>query len=102
MTATIRGRFSSSDGSDGGSSGSGVSYTENSAAVLSVAVPGRAPYAVYVPKFKIPRKRLSIPGEPIPVLVSASDPRDVDLRWDEMPSLGDQVAARMVMNAALS
>ena len=95
MTVTIRGRFYSGDNGDGTSSGSGVSYTMNSAAVLSVALPGQPPYAVYVPKFKFARKHLAIPAEPMPALVAAGDPRDVEIRWDEMPGLGDQIAARM-------
>jgi len=95
MTVTIRGHYYASGGDDGASNGSGVALTESSAAVLSVAVPGRAPYAVYVAKFKIPRKRISIPGEAMPVLVSATDPRDVEIVWDEMPGLGDQIAAKM-------
>jgi hypothetical protein len=99
MTVSVRGHYYASgsgggDG-DGGSTGSGVGLTESSAAVLSVAVPGRAPYAVYVPKFKIPRKRISIPGEAMPVLVSATDPGEVEIVWDEMPGLGDQIAAKM-------
>jgi hypothetical protein len=95
MTATIRGRLVSSGDADGGATRSGVTVTQNSAAVLSVAVPGRAPYAVYLPKFKFSRKHLAIPGEPMPALVDAADPGDVEILWDEMPALGDQIASRM-------
>jgi hypothetical protein len=95
MTVTIRGRYGSYDGGDDGSSGSGVSFTENSPAVLSVAVAGRPPYPVYLEKFKFPRRRLSLPGEPMPALVSATDPRAVEILWTEMPTLMEQAAARM-------
>ncbi|HEY1488998.1 MAG TPA: hypothetical protein VGF84_23020 [Micromonosporaceae bacterium] len=96
MTASVRGRFDAGGSDpDGGSTSSAVTLLSSSQAVLSVAVPGRAPYAVFVPKFKIPRKRLSIPGEAIPVTVSITDPSDVELLWDEMPGLGDQISARM-------
>ena len=37
----------------------------------------------------------SIPGEAMPVLVSATDPRDVEIVWDEMPGLRDQIAGKM-------
>jgi hypothetical protein len=99
MIATARGRYDSGDTGDastgGGGSHPGVGLTSASEAVLSVAVPGQAPYAVYVQKFKIPRKHHSIPGEPIPATVSASDPQKVEILWDEAPGLMDQVAARM-------
>ena len=103
MIATARGRYDSGDTGDastgGGGSHPGVGLTSASEAVLSVAVPGRAPYAVYVQKFKVPRKHLSIPGEPIPATVSASDPQKVDILWNEAPGLMDQVAARMADSA---
>ncbi len=95
MTVTIRGRYESGSDADGSSSGSGVSFSASSAAVLSVCVPGRSPYAVTVSKFKFPAKRLSIPGEPMPVLVSTTNPSDVEILWAEMPDLGDQIGARM-------
>jgi hypothetical protein len=97
MIATARERYDSGDtGEDGGGS---YGFTGASEAVLAVAVPGRAPYAVFVPKFKIPRKYHSIPGEPIPAAVSASDPQKVEILWQEAPGLMDQVAARMADSA---
>ncbi len=101
IVATVRGRFETTGGDADGSgpTSSGVTLNANSAAVLSVAVPGRPPYAVYLAKFKIPSRRLSIPGEPMPVLVSATNPRDIEILWDEMPSMGDQIAARMADQA---
>ncbi|MCW2751369.1 MAG: hypothetical protein JWR83_2479, partial [Aeromicrobium sp.] len=95
LIATVRGRYDSGDTGDastgGGGSAPGVGLTSASEAVLSVAVPGRAPYPVYVQKFKIPRKHLSIPGEAMPATVSASDPQKVEILWKEAPGLMDQV-----------
>ncbi|MCW2801756.1 MAG: hypothetical protein JWQ70_3228, partial [Aeromicrobium sp.] len=103
LVATVRGRYDSGDTGDastgGGGSHPGVGLTSASEAVLSVAVPGRAPYAVFVPKFKVPRKHLSIPGEAMPATVSASDPQKVEILWKEAPGLMDQVTARMADSA---
>ena len=69
--------------------GSGqVSFQLRSAAVLSVTVPGRAPYAIYVRKFRFPRQsRTDYTGAGYPALVSQSDPNDVEILWDEVPSV---------------
>lgn len=103
MIATVRGHFEQGGSGDassgGGTSRPQVNLTRNSEAVLSVAVPGRAPYAVYVPKFKIPPKHLSIPGEPMPAMVSATDPQKVEILWKEAPGIMDQVAARVADSA---
>lgn len=96
MIATIRGRFSSSGGGeDGGPTRTGVTLNDNSAAVLSVVVPGKAPYAVYLPKFKIPTKHLTVPGEAIPALVAVANPKDVTILWEETQAFGDIIAARI-------
>ncbi|MEO8094778.1 MAG: hypothetical protein ABI632_07585, partial [Pseudolysinimonas sp.] len=96
MVSTLRGRFSSSSGADeGGPTRKQVTLTSPSAAVLSVSVPGRDPYAVYLPKFKIPSRHLVIPGEAMPATVSDSDPTDIQLIWEEAPSLNAQIADRM-------
>jgi hypothetical protein len=101
MLATVRGRYDSGDsGDDGGSTGSGVSLMSNSPAVLSVWIPGEAPYAAYLPKFKVPRKHIVIPGEPLDVLVKTSDRQDVEILWSELPGIVDQVAARASDSAA--
>jgi len=101
MVATVRGRYSSGDtGDDGGSTGSEVSLMRESAAVLSVAIPGEARYAVYVPKFKVPRSHIVIPGEPINVLVKTTNRQDVEILWSELPQIGDQIAARASDSAA--
>ena len=95
---SIRGRYHSGESNAGGSGGF-VSLPSSSAAVLSVTVPGRPASAVYLPRFSYPRKHLSLPGEALPALVSAADPRDVEIRWDEMTPLGDQIAGRMADSA---
>jgi hypothetical protein len=64
-------------------------------AVLAVTVPGRDPYAVYKPKFKIPNRMLGITGGGVPALVSSSDPTDVAIEWDTLGSFTDQLGARM-------
>ena len=53
-------------------------------AVLSVNVPGQAPYAVLQRKFKRPR---GMAGLIVPALVSSSDPTDVEVLWDELASM---------------
>ena len=95
ILASVRGRFESGDdGDEGGATRTAVSLTSNSPAVLSVALPGEAPYAAYLPKFKIPHRHLLIPGEPMDVLVKAADRQDVEILWSELAGLADQVAAR--------
>jgi hypothetical protein len=64
-------------------------------AVLAVNVPGRAPYAVLDPRFKRPRNKADIVGAGLPALVSTTDPNDVEILWDEVPSLETQVEQRV-------
>ena len=64
-------------------------------AVLSVNVPGQAPYAVFQPKFKRPRLSADLTGAGLPALVSASDPSDVEILWDELASLDSQLSQRI-------
>jgi hypothetical protein len=52
--------------------------------VLSVNIPGQAPYALFHRKFKRP---LGVTGLIIPALVSSSDPTDVEVLWDEPASI---------------
>jgi hypothetical protein len=59
-------------------------------AVLAVHIPGRAPYAVFKPKFKHRRGKGSPIGAGLPALVSYSDPTDVEVLWDELLSVKDQ------------
>ncbi len=58
-------------------------------AVLSVNVPGQAPYALLHRRFKRPR---GMAGLIVPALVSSSDPTDVEMRWDEFSSMTQQLA----------
>lgn len=71
-------------------------------AVLSVSVPGREPYAVFERKFKRPRKRGDVAGAGLPALVSVTDPNDVEILWDELPSIEDQVGQRIADGLAAS
>jgi hypothetical protein len=57
-------------------------------AVLSVNVPDQAPYALLQHKFKRPP---GMSGWIVPALVSSSDPTDVEVLWDELPSLHQQL-----------
>jgi hypothetical protein len=90
LVATIRGRFWSEE-----HGGHGVTVERNSAAVLAVNVPGRAPYAVFARKFKFPHLQADVAGGGLPALVSESDPNDIEVLWDEVPSLGSQLGTRM-------
>ena len=58
-------------------------------AVLSVNVPGQAAYALLQRKFTRPR---GMAGLIVPALVSSSDPTDVEVLWDELPSMTQQLA----------
>jgi hypothetical protein len=64
-------------------------------AVLSVHVPGPAPYASFQPEFDRPEGEHDLSEGGLPALVSASDPHDVEVLWDEQPSLGDQLSQRI-------
>jgi hypothetical protein len=90
LVATIRGRFWSEE-----HGGHGVTLERNSAAVLAVHVPGKAPYAVLARKFKFPHLQADVTGAGLPALVSDSDPNDVKVLWDELPTLGSQLGTRM-------
>ena len=80
-----------------------VSFQRPSATVLSVNVPGRPPYAVYLRKFKIPRtSRTDYTGAGYPAVVSQSDPNDVEILWDEVPSVESQVSDRIASGMALA
>jgi hypothetical protein len=57
-------------------------------AVLSVNVAGQRPYALLRHKFKRP---LGVTGLIVPALVSSSDPIDVEVLWDELASMRQQV-----------
>ena len=59
-------------------------------AVLSVHVPDREPYAVFVRDFNRPRKKADATGAGLPALVSTNDPSSVEVLWDEIPSIKEQ------------
>jgi hypothetical protein len=80
-----------------------ASFRRPSATVLSVNVPGGSPYAVYLAKFKIPRtSRIDYTGAGYPALVSRSDPNDVEILWDEVPSVESQVSDRIAGSMAVA
>ena len=80
-----------------------VSNQRRSETVLSVNVPGRPPYAVFLRKFKIPRtSRSDYTGAGYPALVSQSNPNDVEILWDEVPSVESQVSDRIASGMALA
>lgn len=54
-------------------------------AVLSVNVPGRAPYAVFEPAMKFPRSKPSTHPGFLPAFVSLADDHDIEIVWDEVP-----------------
>jgi hypothetical protein len=54
--------------------------------VLSVHVPGAAPYAVHVPKFDHKDNKAGTYMAALPALVSAADRNQVEVQWDEIMS----------------
>jgi hypothetical protein len=93
LIATIRGCMEVG-GSHAGPSTTEITVHRNSEAVLAVNIPGRPPYAVLVRHFKFPRRQSDIAGGGLPALVSATDPTDVDVQWDDVPSVASQLADR--------
>jgi hypothetical protein len=63
--------------------------------VLAVHLPGRAPYVVLEEHFKQPGDKTDIAGTGLPALVSTTDPNEIEILWDEVPSLGSQVSERI-------
>jgi hypothetical protein len=95
LIATIRGRRRIVGDADNVATHDAVTYARKSAAVLSVTVPGRGPYAVYVPAFKCEVDLLEPMWMPLPALVSTIDRADVEILWDEVPSHQAQLADRI-------
>jgi hypothetical protein len=58
--------------------------------VLAVYIPGSEPYAVYKANFKHKGGKGVALGAGIPALVSSSDPSDIEILWDELPSVKEQ------------
>lgn len=102
MVVAMRGAMAGASGPEEIGS-SAVSFQRRSAAVLSVNIPGRAPYAVYVRKFRFPRKsRTDYTGAGYPALVSESDPNEIEILWDEVPSVESQLSDRLASSMALA
>jgi hypothetical protein len=95
LIATIRGRRRIVGDADNVATHDAVSYSRKSAAVLSVTVPGRAPYAVHAPAFNCEVDLLEPMWTPLPALVCTEDPTDVEILWDEVPSHQAQLADRI-------
>jgi hypothetical protein len=86
--ATLRTEDSKADGSGG------VLVRERHGkhdVVLAVTIPGNEPYAVYVPRFDHKGGKGLAPGAGLPALVSSSDPSDIEILWDELPSVREQL-----------
>jgi hypothetical protein len=80
ITATVRLLESSS----GHTQSQAQISTGRRKAVLSVNVPGQAPYALFQRGFTRPR---AMAGLIVPALVSSSDPGDVEVLWAELESM---------------
>jgi hypothetical protein len=63
--------------------------------VLAVNVPGREPYPVLVRRFNVPSDQGDVAGAGLPALVSSTDPNDLEVLWDELPSLQSQIGQRI-------
>lgn len=102
MVVAMRGAMAGASGPNLVGS-SEVSFQLRSAAVVSVSVPGRAPYAVYLRKLRFPRKsRTDYTGAGYPALISESDPNDIEILWDEVPSVQSQLSDRMASSMSLA
>lgn len=106
LIATIRGRRRIVGDPENASTHDQVTYKRASTAVLAVYIPGRAPYALYVPRFKCEVDLLEPLWMPLPALVSAVDPGAVEILWDEVPGhdaqLMDRVAGSLAAQQARS
>ena len=95
LIATIRGRRRIVGDGQNSSTHDQVTYGKDSAAVLSVHVPGQAPYAVYRERFKLGADLLEPLWMPLPALVSDADRADVEIRWDELAGRDQQLSDRV-------
>ena len=100
LIATIRGRRRIVGDAENAATHDQITYTRESAAVLAVNIPDRAPYAVYVPRFKCEVDLLEPLWMPLPALVSEVDPADVEILWDEVPGHDAQLADRIAGSRA--
>lgn len=97
LIATIRGhrKITGSDADGSGPTHDTITYQRPSAAVLSVHVPGRDPYAVYAPGFKCEIDLIEPTWMPLPSLVALGDPDDIEILWEEVPDHEAQIADRI-------
>jgi hypothetical protein len=100
LIATIRGRRRIVGDAENASTHDQVTYRRASAAVLSVNLPGRDRYALHVRRFKCEVDLLEPLWMPLPALVSASNPADVEILWDEVPGRDAQLSARVAGSRA--
>jgi hypothetical protein len=100
LIATIRGRRRIVGDSENAATHDQVTYRRDSAAVLSVNVPGRPPYAVYVRRFKCEVDLLEPLWMPLPALVSAVDPTEVEILWNEFRGHDAQLMDRIAGSQA--
>ena len=100
LISTIRGRRRIVGDGENAATHDQVTYKRDSAAVLSVNVPGRAPYAVHLRRFKCEVDLLDPLWMPLPALVSALDPTDVEILWDEVPGHDAQLRDRIAGSVA--
>ena len=100
LIATIRGRRRIVGDSENASTHDQVTYARPSAAVLAVNIPGRTPCAAYVQRFKCEVDLLEPLWTPLPALVSAGDPADIEILWDEVPAHDAQLMDRIAGSRA--
>jgi hypothetical protein len=100
LIATIRGRRRIVGDAENAATHDQVTYKRESAAVLAVNVPGRAPYAVYTRRFKCAVDLLEPLWTALPALVSTVEPSDVVILWDGVPGHDVQLADRIAGSRA--
>jgi hypothetical protein len=100
VIATIRGRRRVVGDPEDAVTYDQVTYKRASAAVLALYVPGRASYALYVPRFKCEVDLLEPLWMPLPALVSAVDPADLEILWNEVPGHDAQLMDRVAGSIA--
>lgn len=100
LIATIRGRRRVVGDPENAATHDQVTYKRASAAVLAVNIPGRAPYPLYVPRFKCEVDLLEPLWTGLPALVSGVDPSDVEILWAEVPGHDAQLMDRVARSVA--
>ncbi len=100
LIATIRGRRRVVGDAENAVTHDQVTYKRESAAVLAINIPGRAPYPVYAQRFKCQADLLEPLWMPLPALVSAVDPSEIEVLWNEVPSHDAQLVDRIAGSQA--